>query len=526
MPGSRSRAWRTTGGRTAGSSSRVSRYHSVAPSARVAVRWVVARSCWRSAEVWVASGVHATAATASAGVHGPLPARPVTRRPARIGGTALMVSATGPDRRGSRPSSTPVTRAAALTARATPRVVSAPWATRASMSRPSASVPKGCDQEGARSRAAGSSASGSRGRPRPMTAASSAPYSRGRTRRADGAGGCRERRAPSRSAGPVSSRAVSRARAPVTTASRTRASVPVCRTGRSWARAARRVSRPRPGMSKICSTATAPPVRPTTNRPRLGSSAGTQRRSAWRATDEGGTPRAAAASAHGSANVPGSRSSSSRPSTAPAGRPRAIEGSTMLCGPYQPSAGSQPSCTPMTEARTEATRNSGSAASIADPVPPGRLAPSRRLEPSHRVRAHTAATVHTATATAPPISVRETPRACTAEGSTSPPETQDRPASPCSSRTSQRPSRDNGPSSRPSWSRTAASAPGVGSRSAERALSTVSAGSVRDSQGSRPIPQTKAAAGTARHSRVGPPERSDARFSAGFLFRRTAARPS
>ena len=41
-------------------------------------------------------------------------------------------------------------------------------------------------------------------------------------------------------------------------------------------------------------------------------------------------------------------------------------------GPYQPRAGSQPSCTPTTVARTEAMRNSGSAARTAEPLPPAR----------------------------------------------------------------------------------------------------------------------------------------------------------
>ncbi len=61
------------GGRTAGSSSRRSRYHRPAPSPRVAVMCRVARSCRSSEEVCAASGAQATAATARAGVAVPLP---------------------------------------------------------------------------------------------------------------------------------------------------------------------------------------------------------------------------------------------------------------------------------------------------------------------------------------------------------------------------------------------------------------------------------------------------------------------
>ncbi len=97
-----------------------------------------------------------------------------------------------------------------------------------------------------------------------------------------------------------------------------------------------------------------------------------------------GMPRAAAASAQGSAKAPGSRSSRSRPSSAPAGRPRARPGRIVHWSPYQPRAGSQPSWTPTTVASTEAVRNSGSAATIADPLPP----PRRRPPPAQRAGAH------------------------------------------------------------------------------------------------------------------------------------------
>ena len=72
--------------------------------------------------------------------------------PAMIGGAALVTS-TGPvDHVPVIPTARPMTRQAAATTRARPRVSRAPWPTRARTSRPDASAPSGRAQEGASSR--------------------------------------------------------------------------------------------------------------------------------------------------------------------------------------------------------------------------------------------------------------------------------------------------------------------------------------------------------------------------------------
>ncbi|CAM3466879.1 hypothetical protein STAL104432_23680 [Streptomyces albus] len=245
------------------------------------------------------------------------------------------------------------------------------------------------------------------------------------------------------------------------------------RTGRSWARAADRAVPPSPGIEKRVSTVTAPPVRPTTTKPNWGSRGGRTRRSACRAIRAGGSPLAAAVRTQSSAKAPGSASSSSRPSRAPAGRPMARAGSTAACraspgAPPQPTAGNQPSRTAKTVASTAASRNSGRAASTAPRAPAravGGLCPGPRA-PARRVRAPSAAATRRATAREAAISVRETPRADSTSGRTGWPETQEVPKSPRSSPKAQSPSRCRGPASSPVSRRMAARVPGVGSRSA------------------------------------------------------------
>ncbi len=142
-------ACRATDGTTAGRSSWRSRYQRPAPRARVAVRWRAARSCRSRAEVCAASGAQATAATASArggqaaagdggdqqcGEHGRYGVDGVDERSGQPGAAVR-----GAVRRGGVP---------ALMARASSRASRAPWATRASRSRPSTSVPNGCVREG------------------------------------------------------------------------------------------------------------------------------------------------------------------------------------------------------------------------------------------------------------------------------------------------------------------------------------------------------------------------------------------
>ncbi len=195
-------------------------------------------------------------------------------------------------------------------------------------------------------------------------------------------------------------------------------------------------------------------------------------------------PKACQVRAQGSLKAAGSDWSSRPPIIAPDGMPRASAGSTMACGPSQPLEGNQPSHTPHTVASSEASRNLGRAARTAAPVP-ARACRSRRRDPRCRVRAQTSAATAIVTTSAPSISVKETANADVTWGRTGSPDTQDVPASPRGSPPSQCTRCANGPSSRLSCSRMAASCPGVGSWSAERARRTVSAGSVPDSQGSR-----------------------------------------
>ncbi len=123
-------------------------------------------------------------------------------------------------------------------------------------------------------------------------------------------------------------------------------------------------------MSKICSTATAPPSQPHHEQTHVGQQPGqTSPHGLPRDAPPGQPPRGSGPHPR-FPNAPGNRSSTNRPSTAPAGNPSASAGNTTHRGPYHPSAGNHPSCTPTTVASTDAVRNSGSAASTAEPVPP------------------------------------------------------------------------------------------------------------------------------------------------------------
>ncbi len=231
--------------------------------------------------------------------------------------------------------------------------------------------------------------------------------------------------------------------------------------------------------------------------PNWGTSGGRTRRSAAAETRARLTPAPRHSSTQRSSSTAGSASATSRPSRPPAGTPRAIAGRTRYSGPAQPEVGSRPSPTPHTSSATVASRNSGTAASIAANAP---AVP----RPRRSTGATSAPASSTATAKAAPMRPRETWRPETTEGSTSVPDTQDVPRSPRSSPDAHRPSRDRGPASRPRSSRIAASASGVASCSADRARSTVSAGSRPESQGSRPTAARTASRHTKRVSPAGP----------------------
>ncbi|GAB2760306.1 hypothetical protein GCM10027072_68510 [Streptomyces bullii] len=166
----------------------------------------------------------------------------------------------------------------------------------------------------------------------------------------------------------------------------------------------------------------------------------------------------------------------------------------MFCGPAQPDVGSHPSHTPKASSTTVASRNSGTAASIAANAP----VVARPRTSTGATSAHASST---ATPNAAPISASDTWSPETTEGRTSVPDTHEVPRSPRSTPEAQFPSRDSGPASRPRSRRTESRASRVGSCSAERARSTVSAGSRPESQGSRP---TAARTATRQRRRVGP----------------------
>ncbi len=177
----------------------------------------------------------------------------------------------------------------------------------------------------------------------------------------------------------------------------------------------------------------------------------------------------------------------------------------MYSGPCQPDVGSHPSHTPHTSSATVASRNSGRAASIAAQAP----ADPRPRTSTGATSAHASST---ATPKATPISASDTWSPEATEGRTSVPETQDVPRSPRARSEAHFPSSERGPASSPRSWRTASSASSVGSCSAERARRTVRAGSLPESQGSRPTVVRTAS----RHSaRVAPavPEGNVGRFT-------------
>lgn len=102
-----------------------------------------------------------------------------------------------------------------------------------------------------------------------------------------------------------------------------------------------------------------------------------------------------------------------------------------------------------------------------------------------------------ATSTANAVSVADTPSESATRAPTGSPETQDRPKSPCTKPSSHRRSRPAGPASSPSSRRTEASASTSASRSADLARSTVSAGSLPEISGNRPITAATAVTTTA-----------------------------
>ncbi len=244
--------------------------------------------------------------------------------------------------------------------------------------------------------------------------------------------------------------------------------------------------RPMPGTANTVSTATAPPVSPTATIPNCGTRGGSTRRRAAAEMRVLLTPAPRHSSTQRSSSTGGSASATSRPSSPPAGTPSATAGSTMYCGPCQPEVGRTPSHTPHTSNATVASRNSGSAASMAANAP---------AEPRPRTRtgATIAQVTRSATPSAAPISASDTWSPETTDGRTSVPDTQDVPRSPRGRRESQLPSRERGPASRPRSERIAARASGVPSCSAERARRTVRAGSRPESQGSSPTAARTAA---------------------------------
>lgn len=114
----------------------------------------------------------------------------------------------------------------------------------------------------------------------------------------------------------------------------------------------------------------------------------------------------------------------------------------MYAGPCQPEVGSHPSHTPQTSNPTVASRNSGTAASIAAKAPAD-------PRPRTSTGATSAPASSTATAKAALISASDTWSPAMTDGSTSVPDTHEAPRSPCSRSDAQLPSNEGGPASRP-----------------------------------------------------------------------------
>ncbi len=219
-----------------------------------------------------------------------------------------------------------------------------------------------------------------------------------------------------------------------------------------------------PGIANTCSTATAPPVRPTSTSPICPSIDGSARRSTARVVRAGGRPAIAHVATQRSADADRIASARRRPMSPPAGIPRASAGSAAFAGPSHPDGGAQRSQTATTTRSEVASRNSGSAVSMAARAPDPRA--RRPRVASRRAGAQRRAATTTASAIANAISVRETPSASRVPGRTGRPEIHDVPRSPRRTPASQSSETASGPRSRPSCARTAASASGVASRSA------------------------------------------------------------
>lgn len=292
-----------------------------------------------------------------------------------------------------------------------------------------------------------------------------------------------------------------RARCPSAPAARPRhmsASTQPCSSGRSWDLAAPNAVRPIPGTAKIVSTATAPPVKATMTIPNWGMTAGSARRSTPSAIRPSVTPAERHSATQRSSNAPGRASPTSLPSIAPAGTPMATAGSTRFAGPAHPEVGSHPSHTPTTTSPMVARRNSGHATRIAPTAPPGRRSPSVPRAPRQTVGAHSAAASSSATMSAHAMSVNEVPIPDATAGPTGWPETHEVPRSPRASPAAHRPRSASGPASSPRSARIASSASAVASCSADLARNTVSAGSLRESHGSRPTTASSAARAASR----------------------------
>ncbi len=163
----------------------------------------------------------------------------------------------------------------------------------------------------------------------------------------------------------------------------------------------------------------------------------------------------------------------------------------MYSGPCQPEVGSHPSHTPHTSSATVARRNSGTAAAMAANAPAD-------PRPRTSTGATSATASSTATVSAAAIRPSDTWSPERTDGRISVPDTHEVPRSPRTSPAAQSPSRESGPASSPRSRRTADSASSVGSCSADRARSTVRAGSRPESQGSRPTAARTASRQTVR----------------------------
>ena len=150
--------------------------------------------------------------------------------------------------------------------------------------------------------------------------------------------------------------------------------------------------------------------------------------------------------------------------------------------------------------RIGARRYSGREMRTAEAAPPrGR---GRPRSPSRRAGRTSAAATMTPTPSAAAMRLRETPKASTASGPTSVPETQERPRSPRAAPASQWPMTWRGPPSIPMLLRMDARTSGVGSRSEEVARRIVRAGSLPESHGSMPTRPTRQARASRREMPV------------------------